>query len=508
MADLPFDGLDCTAPATFDRLLAVFESDPRQAGHSTDLNENHAALAWGQSYILQGLLKVYAATGETRYLDHFAGNMSDVLASRDAQRNVTDYRGLSLPAWRTGYPYTAGAATVPDAAGRPCLQVLTARRPIETLLTSRPFRLAPCVDVVIDAGATPDTFSLTVRHRELNLSMTLSDLTMDPGSRSYAVTRLRQAWSPTSMATGRDVRAGPAAAGAPAPGTYQMASQPVVAAVHTGMITYPLASFARLVSGNAELRRRYGSAAGEAVAACQAAVAVHDREWREDEHGRGWHVFPRGQPMEFDGAEQPLNQFLALGRTLLELAAVTGESRHTDRVDRMVATLSSALSVDDRDAYVWPYWLPWGRVFHGWAAGDPVSELSAWRPGAAQTEDISHGHIAVDFAVGACRDGRGFSRADLARFARTYTRNIATTVDGAPTVWSRLDGAGDRGRVDWDILAATWLPVAPYDPAVGRHVRAVYERLDTEPTDESLRYLVFGVASTVWWRALHRGGTP
>jgi len=60
------------------------------------------AIAWMETYIMRSYLIMYQATKDKRYLDEFIGHADTVLDRRDNVRGVTDYRGLSLPAWRVG----------------------------------------------------------------------------------------------------------------------------------------------------------------------------------------------------------------------------------------------------------------------------------------------------------------------------------------------------------------------------------------------------------------------
>ncbi|MEJ7732178.1 MAG: hypothetical protein WKG00_23600 [Polyangiaceae bacterium] len=64
-----------------------------------DDNEG-ALLAWGQSYVMASLLVMYQATADAAYLDRLVKLSDGVLAQRDSERAVTDYRGQSNACWR------------------------------------------------------------------------------------------------------------------------------------------------------------------------------------------------------------------------------------------------------------------------------------------------------------------------------------------------------------------------------------------------------------------------
>ncbi|HLU69079.1 MAG TPA: hypothetical protein VKZ63_22510 [Kofleriaceae bacterium] len=83
-----------TLRARFDRVLAEggdwLMDDTNDAGN----------LAWGESYVMMALLAAY--------LDELARHADAVLASRDSERGVTDYRGRSEACWQATRPdYTA-----------------------------------------------------------------------------------------------------------------------------------------------------------------------------------------------------------------------------------------------------------------------------------------------------------------------------------------------------------------------------------------------------------------
>ncbi|MGH3728306.1 MAG: hypothetical protein ACRDTU_06090 [Micromonosporaceae bacterium] len=487
--------------AAFDQFLREFESSD-QLGQATDPNDNQGALAWGQSYVLQGLVLAYQAFRDTRYLDHLVDNIDAVLDTRDSARGVADYRGLSLPAWRSGYPYTAGAVELADAAGRPVLQVRTVKTPIEQRISSKPLEVEPLIDVEVVAGAE-GSFTLVVAHRGVNKTERHENLSMDPASPSYAVRRLHDAWPTDLLLTAKDLRADPAAGPAPAAGTYQMASQQGIFAVHTGMITSPIASFARLVHETPALRARYAATGRRYVEACEAAIAVHDREWGQNDKGEGWYQSARGMPVPYaDGAEQPANQFLAPARTILQLAAITRDPLYRDRARRMARTFKNELTLDAGGAYTWHYWPSWGRIYNGWSKADDVSEYRLSYSGARQIEDTSHGHIDVDFAVRAFWDHVVFDEKDMARFARTFTRNVAArTADGGATVWSNVDATGVTGNRAFETISAAWMALAVFDRKIFEHVDETFQRIEVDPATDRFGSNVLDVANLAWFGA-------
>ncbi|MGW4793642.1 hypothetical protein ACWEPC_14700 [Nonomuraea sp. NPDC004297] len=465
---------DYTSRETFDLFDRVFHSSGG-AGQPGDTNE-HGGLAWGQSYVLLGFMRMYEAYRDTHYLDRLVENADQVLANRDSARGVTDHSGRSLPAWRAMHPYTVGKTLLRDAGGTPLLEVRSALSYADEAVAT------------VTAGSSADRFSLEVRNNRTARVATFPDLSLDPASADYAVKRILAAYPTPTMVTARDPRDTPAGGVIPALGPVPLVSEPVIFSVHTGMITYPIAAFARIVLTDPSLWRRYKSKALEYVSAVKAAAAVHDAEWRQTDDGRGYFVWNKGTPLAYDGTEQPTNQSLALGQTYAELAAATGDRAAKDRARRLAVTFSRELTVDAGDAYVWPYWPTFGKVYQGFDAASGVSEYTpSLTAGARQIEDLSHGAIDVEFAVAAFRHKIFYSGRDMVRFARTYSRNLVATpgADGIATANVRVDGTGGSTTAGQYLQAPRWMAVADWDAAVLPHARAIYEGRAVEPQQGS-----------------------
>lgn len=461
---------DYSTRETFDRFDREFHASGA-IGQPTD-NNDHGALAWGQAYVLIGFIRMFQRYGDTHYLDRLVENVDAVLANRDSVRGVTDYRGLSLPAWRATHPYTVGVVDLLDSAGKPALQVRHARA------------YADAAVATITAGATEGTFTLTVTNTNYNATDTFADLTMDQASPNYAPRRVYAAYPGLNKVTATAL-----GTGVPAAGERPLSSLPTIFAVHTGQITYPIASFCRLVRRSAKLRQQYDT--GRYVDAVRAAVAVHDREWERDgSTGAGWLRWVKGMPLPFDGTIQPLNQAHALGSTCAELHAITGEQVYAGRARSLAAGFRASIGVDAGGAAVWPYWPTNSEVYAGYVAtGDPETDLSAYTPsqGAArQIEDLSHAAISLEFAATAARHGLGMDATDLARMAKTYVQNLIT---GPSTAAWQLDGAGDAATNV--VQAPRWMPAEPWDHGVFTHSNAAFTAAAPEPTSGSL---LLGVA--------------
>ncbi|WP_431920320.1 hypothetical protein [Nonomuraea jabiensis] len=454
-------GYDYTTRETFDLFDKVFH-ESGTAGQPTDTNEA-GGLGWGASYVMAAYIRMYEAYHDTTYLDRLIHNADLVLGNRDSERGVTDYRGLSLPAWRS-LVYSAGGVSLLDASGQPLLEVRSALVNVNDAVAT------------VRAGTSDGRFTLEVSNPVKSKVSTFTDLTMDPAGPDYAVKRILDAYPSPTMVTAKDLRPSPAGATMPALGTFKLAAAPVIFSVHTGMITYPLASFVRIVRRDPRLLRnaRYRAKAAEYLKACRDAAAVHDPEWVAD----GYYIWPKGMPVPYDGVEQPINQSVALGQTYAELAAATHDPFFRDRTRRLAATFARDLRTNDKDAYYWPYWPSFGKLYSGYTKADGVSE---WTPsygtppkGGQQIEDLSHGGIDVEFAAAAQRFGLAFTDADMGRFARSYTRNMATTDNGVATTFLRVDGTGGLAAAGQYLQAPRYMPVARWDQALFTHALAVY----------------------------------
>ncbi|GAA2804426.1 twin-arginine translocation signal domain-containing protein [Kribbella solani] len=481
-------GADYTARATFDAWDRLFQQggpgQPDQPNDNTNRDGRSGMLAWSQSYVLLGLVRMYETYRDTHYLDRLIDNIDQVLSVRDSERGVTDYRGLSQPAWRADHPYTTGYATLADSNNQPLLDLREA------------LTYAEDTTVTVSAGARPDTFTINLVNTFVNRTVTLTDLSLDPASPDYAVTRIYAAAPGPLQLTAVDRRPAPHPTSGPSDlprlGTYEMRCRPVIFAVHTGMITYPIASFVRIVLSSPVLRRRYQRKAAEYLQACREAVAVHDWEYRDAGHL----IWPKGQPLAYDGCEQPINQSVGLGQTMVELALITGDREYRRKVAAMGRMMSAQLTADAGDAYLWHYWPTGGRIYDGFTkTGDPATDVSIFTPSggpARQFEDISHGAIDVEFAVRAFRAKLAFTGRDLTRIARTFTQNVATTdAAGLPAVHTTVAG-GTIGAASVAHQAPRWMQITPWDRNVHAHCLALYNRYQPAPERDGQQAIGFG----------------
>ena len=456
-------------------------------------------LAWGEAYALEAYLVMYEATGDTAYLDILIDHADAVLAGRDSERGWTDYRGLSLPGWQAAGHYSIGEAVLRDAHGREALYLRVA---------STGNNHATRAHVAPVAGRA-GFFDLRIENPENRYDHTFQGLSMDPADERYAVSALLAStladpWGSVRLYA-EDRRPEPARDGTPlAEGSFAFTPPPYLWPVHQGRITFPLISFARLVYEDPALQAvaRYKERADAYIAATRAALELLEENWRENDEGEGWYVIPRGAPVWMDGVEEPHNHSLAVGRSIIQLAAVTGDPKWRDRAERLARTLHGDLRLLPGGGYTWPYWWSKGYAYRGWSPEDGVSlHTPALRP-RPTASDVSHAAIDVEFAFLAFQNGIVFTEEDMERFARTVTENmLVLRPEGTPALTQYVDGSGAPSYYD-DSVAARYLVLADWAPELVEAVERIYAAKGVRAYVGDL----LGVARLNWARARREAG--
>jgi hypothetical protein len=465
-AGLPFGTAIAAPPAGYDQQSAFTEA--QQAYLAIGFEHNEAGgYAWGESYFLLGLLRMFQAYEDTKYLDTFVGRVDHLAATTDQARGVTDYRGRSGPVWRTAGNYTASHGVITDGTGTPAVQVRWAGT-----------RGAEATAEI--SAVSGDTFTLTLRNPATATVVTGTGLSLDPASATYAVKVINAAYTTGLRWTAVDLRDQPAAAPAPAAGVIAFESQFYVFAVHTGMVAHPLAMFARIVAGRADLRARYGAVAKRAGAASAAAIAFHDEEFAIVD-GVGDYVWPKGAPIPFDGLIQPYNQSHAPGQAMAELYRATGDESYREKVAAMLAGFARGVTTDADGAYVWNYWPVHSELYRGFQAAEGLSTYTPSYPAVRTIEDISHAAITVEFLAAADAAGIRRDDLDLTAVARTFVHNV---IRSATQVWYRVNGTADAVAAN-AVQAARWMPYARYDTEIYAQCLRVYDAVQLVPNQGS-----------------------
>jgi len=408
--DTAFAG-DVPSHPTDPAAVQTFEAVDRAGGDwYLHTSNDTGVLAWRGGYVLLAYVHMYEGTGQTRYLDKFVQHARAAVAMTDEARQVEDWQGRSLPAWRCGIGLTVADLKLANGRGKPVLRAI-----------SRYYNHNDHTTVKVVRSAKPETFGLIVQNDLVRRRPEVfANLSVDKSSSRYfgrtVNVRSRilslESLVPT-LQPGADT---------PRP-TGPLRTSPVYyhVAVQTGMLAYPLARFAAVIKRDPALAPRYGRDGDNFLRAAERAVAVHEREW-VDKGAYGYYAFRRGDPVWCDGIEMPLNEELVLGRAILQLYGATGSLDYRDRGMKMANMLKSRLRVDGNNAYVWNYWYGWGRS--GWTPSNSPSANKLRYLGFKKIEDISHSSLTNDFASVAADLGIVMTKADKIRFANTFHANM------------------------------------------------------------------------------------
>jgi len=163
---------------------------------------------------------------------------------------------------------------------------------------------------------------------------------------------------------------------------------PYATLVGDGMITYPFADFSALIlTKDPDLKKIFIPALGKTIGAlaleyfqvASDTLEAHSAEQNPDGSYRAlsdssvYFLDSLKNPMSA-AKELPFNQYLAMGRTIVKLYEASGLQKYKDAANKMATRFLA--NVSDRSGY--PYWLYWLQY-------------------AGNYEDVSHGHIDVDF---------------------------------------------------------------------------------------------------------------
>lgn len=464
--------LDYSTPAAFATAQAAYLA--------IDPSDNETGLyAWGESYFLLGLMRMYEATGDPQYLDTFEQRADHLLGTTDAARGVTDHRGISGPVWRAAGNYTAGHGTLTAADGRPLVQLRWAGS-----------RSAESTAVV--SNASGDTFDLRLSNPATTTVVTLTGLSLDPAAATYVVDAVNAAYAASTRWTAVDLRTNPAADPAPEAGTIAFEPQFYVFAVHTGMIVHPLALYARTIIEAPSVHGGRRGRAQQLLKAARSAIDFHAEEFVVRPDGIGDYVWPKGAPVPFDGTVQPYNQSNGVGQAMAEVFRATGGRHYGSELRAMIAGLRHGLVLDADGAYVWRYWPVHSQLYAGFGAADGISTYTPSYPASRQVEDISHAAITLEFVHAAHEAGVDAGLAtDMTRFAATFARNVVRS----PTeVWLRVDGTADAVASN-AVQCARWMPYARLDPVVHEQSLRVYDAVGLVPEQGSH---ALGIAYLNW----------
>ena len=228
--------------------------------------------------------------------------------------------------------------------------------------------------------------------------------------------------------------------------------------LHTGMITYPIATFVRIVTEDTTLHQIYKAKADVYLELICESVDVHADQWTGD-----WY---RGDYSELVGNSEsddlPCNHVHAFGRTLIELVRVTGRADYLECATKLAENF--VLTLGKNEAYTWSYWNQTQEIAH--------------------IDDISHGSMSVDFVCLAYRNNICFSEEVMLCFAKTFNLNVVESQD---VLYWRVNSTGQSKKPYRQ--GGRWLDLAAFDTAVYDQIlylKTAYDEKILDPSGESL----------------------
>jgi len=402
------DGRAAGLPAAFSqRLMAAMAGVDKAELYKSPDSGN---LAWGESYVLDAYYWMYEGTGDTAWLDRIVRHADVILGNLSPGDEL-------FPGWRTDRYSVALVDVRADPANPSKAHVKPDPARIFDIDTAHKVSGHDYELRVMAGGSlaiTDTTTSQPVATVELPADGHITAIpgvtlvvggTLEPGDRFVVKTQ------------------------APAPLEYT---------VHDGMILAPIARFCAAVARDASLRERYGAAAQRYLKLMETQLLPKWQPyWRELPDGAGVYIFQDVPAQRFPGASQPHNQYLALGRVYIAVYCATGDPRYRERAEKMARFFKRNLRLVGGH-YEWNYW-------------DYAGPWDEQARAMAHTEDTSHGHIDIAFAVDAYDAGIVFDREDMQRFARTITDAMWNGSDELPRVGGRVNSPEGPGiqALDW-----------------------------------------------------------
>jgi hypothetical protein len=243
-----------------------------------------------------------------------------------------------------------------------------------------------------------------------------------------------------------------------------VAPEPLEYLVHQGQLFYPISLFIERALTQ-PLGEAYQRKAREYLQLLERQFLLrHERWWIDTGPDSGAYRFTHDWTERYPNRILPHNQYGALARTWLVLAAVSDNPLFRRRGEAMVRNFQKALEPRGQ-AWVWHYW--------DW--------IENGQPDHSGYEDTSHAALSVGLAVEAGRRGL-FDEATMRRFAHTLLDLMWNGSLEEPTIGSRVDTReGDT------FIVNDWINLCDWEPQVFEVMWALYRR--KSPDNPGLRML-------------------
>jgi hypothetical protein len=379
-------------------------------GSDTYKSADSGSLAWGESYVLQGYYWMYEATGDRAWLDRLIRHANVIFANLSPGEN-------GALGWRTPTYSVARVEAAADPGNRSSAAIRPDPARIYDIETARKvtghtyevrFTTATAVEIAdTTAGESLGAFDLPADAHIAQIPGVVLAVEGQPQAADrFAVT------------------------------TY--VQKPLEYVVHDGMILTPIAEFCAAVQTDPAAPAKYRAAARRYLDLIERTLLPNwEFCWRELPGDAGIYTAQNDPAQRFPGATLPHNQYLALARTYVAVYRATGKPAYRERAAKMARFFKRNLQLVD-DHYEWKYW-------------DYAGPWDEDARAMAHTEDTSHGHIDIGFAVDAYDAGIVFDRTDMDRFARTVSEVMWNGSEDQPRVGNPVNTANNPGirALDW-----------------------------------------------------------
>ena len=248
-----------------------------------------------------------------------------------------------------------------------------------------------------------------------------------------------------------------------------------VFAVHTGITAAPIYDFLLLAKGEPDFYAALGERASSIRAAADAALAVHDRQWRDGPGEGEGHYIGLDQENACENKPLPGNRLSAMGWALWNSWKENGNETHRARALALGRYIKNRLTPAPDGAYYWPYWMP-----------DEAVTQPAAREG-INGEDSSHAGLTIALPLALAADGEVYTREDLERLAKTAINGIGRLGNGI--LASRITG-DTRLAPTYIGFATNWLPLAAVNPGVSDTILPFYRNYKPNPGPRELATLI------------------
>lgn len=426
---------------TFNRLSDIIDKE------YCDSFNYEGTLAWAESYLQQGYIYAYKATGDRQYLDKLIKHIDLVLSHRNDQMETSDFRGQSGPAWRASGHYTFATTTLLGGEDEKILKLKTNFYTAGSCANDR----RTCMQAEVSSGTKPYTFRVRLVYQKpvgtISGEYLFDNLTMDQLSPNYAVDIIN-AGVPNGTKPVTAIRLSP---------TSDMAQPSYVQItdfedsyynfmVHSAMICYPMAIFAEEVyNSNLKYNNFYRGKADDYITKIKESIAYHDSEFVTLSDGSGYFKFVEDNPAELAG-EVPYNMGLTMGRIMLKLLLLppqapitkTEQMLYKKRIEALAKNFQKSFRLLE-DGYVWEYWKNKGTL-----------------------ENPVHGHTDVQFVYQAYKANIVFTENDVKKIINTFVKKTYNYETNHLSL--TIDGQGKQG--EYDYAAAFWLPIDELNPEI------------------------------------------